>query len=303
MVGLFHPVLLLPEGIIERLTPPQLDAVLAHEPCHVRRRDNLTAAIHMIVEAVFWFHPLVWWIGVRLVKERERACDEEVLRLGSKPQVYAEGILSVCKFYVESPLTCVAGVTGANLRKRVELIMRNHVGTPLNLWRKLLLTTAGVVALAVPIVFGLEHATPILAEAHPQEAGANVPLYDVVLIKPDKSSGKNQYEKGGFYFITATGVTVHDLVRQAYGVEDSQIEGGPNWLNSDRYNIDAKATRPDGSIVDELSRLGGDVLRQRVGQANQFNLQAILGGSLPAHVPPRNQESSSIRIGHRQQWR
>ncbi len=61
--GLFRPVLLLPAGIAERLTPEQLQAILAHELCHVRRRDNLTAALHMLVQAVFWFHPLVWWIG------------------------------------------------------------------------------------------------------------------------------------------------------------------------------------------------------------------------------------------------
>ena len=58
----------------------QLEAVIAHELCHVRHRDNLIAAIHMFVETVFWFHPLVWWIGKRMVEERERACDEEVLR-------------------------------------------------------------------------------------------------------------------------------------------------------------------------------------------------------------------------------
>jgi beta-lactamase regulating signal transducer with metallopeptidase domain len=100
--GVFRPVLLLPAGIAERLNQSQLEAILAHELCHVRRRDNLTAAIHMAVQAAFWFHPLVWWLGARLVDERERACDEEVLRLGNKPQVYAEGILRVCKLYVES---------------------------------------------------------------------------------------------------------------------------------------------------------------------------------------------------------
>src|SRR5436190_878209 len=91
VVGFLRPILLLPEGIEKCLTPHQLEAVLAHELCHVRRRDNLTSAIHMIVEAVFWFHPLVWWIGSRLVDERERACDEAVLSLGSEPRVYAKG--------------------------------------------------------------------------------------------------------------------------------------------------------------------------------------------------------------------
>ena len=80
-------------------------------------RDNLSASIHMIVEAVFGFHPLVWWIGVRLVDERERACDEDVLRLGNERHVYAEAILNVCKYYLESPLVCVSGITGSDLKE------------------------------------------------------------------------------------------------------------------------------------------------------------------------------------------
>jgi bla regulator protein BlaR1 len=110
--GVLRPLLLLPEGIAQRLTPAQFQAVVAHELCHVRRRDNLAAAIHMVVEALFWFHPLVWWIEGRMVEERERACDEEVLRMATDPQDYAEGIVNVCKFYLESPLVCVSGVTG-----------------------------------------------------------------------------------------------------------------------------------------------------------------------------------------------
>jgi beta-lactamase regulating signal transducer with metallopeptidase domain len=108
VVGFFRPRLLCPAGIVERLTPSQLEAVLAHEVCHIQRRDNFTAAIHMIIEALFWFHPLIWWISARLMEERERACDEEVLESGSERQVYAESILKTCQFCVESPLTCVS---------------------------------------------------------------------------------------------------------------------------------------------------------------------------------------------------
>ena len=78
----------------------------------------------MAVQAIFWFHPLVWWIGARLVDERERACDAEVVRLGSDPRVYAESLLKTCQFYVESPLVCVSGVTGSDLKKGIEQIMR-----------------------------------------------------------------------------------------------------------------------------------------------------------------------------------
>ncbi len=150
-----HPVILLPEGITQRLTPAELKAILAHELCHVRRRDNLLAAIHMIVETVFWFYPLVWWIGSRLVAERESACDEEVLSLGNQPDVYADAILTVCKLYVETPLACVSGVTGASIRRRIESIMINPGTEGLNRSKKLLLAGAGLAALAGPVVIGM----------------------------------------------------------------------------------------------------------------------------------------------------
>jgi TonB family protein len=165
VVGWLRPILLLPAGIEEHLTPPQLEAVLAHERCHIRRRDNFTAAIHMISEGVFWFHPLVWWIGARLVDEREWACDEEVIRLGSDPRVYAEGILKTCEFYVESPLGCVTGVTGSNLKKRIEAIMRNRAREVVNLWKKVLLGAATVLAAAVPIGVGVLNVPRLQAQS------------------------------------------------------------------------------------------------------------------------------------------
>jgi hypothetical protein len=85
--------LLWPEGIVRHMDDAHLESVLAHEVCHVRRRDNLTSAIHMLVEALFWFHPVVWWMERQLVKERECACDEAVLQLGNEAAVYAESIL------------------------------------------------------------------------------------------------------------------------------------------------------------------------------------------------------------------
>jgi len=152
--GILHPVLLLPDGIAIRLTQAQLRTVLAHELCHVRRSDNLTATLHMLVEAIFWFHPLVWWLEVRMVDERERACDEEVLQAGHQAEVYAETILKVCEYYLQPPLTCMSGIAGSNLKKRMEQIMRNDVGENLKIRKKLLLGIAGVAALALPLTVG-----------------------------------------------------------------------------------------------------------------------------------------------------
>ena len=177
VVGWLRPILLLPVGIEEHLTPPQLNAVLAHELCHVGRRDNFTAGIHMISEAVFWFHPLVWWIGTRLVDERESACDEEVIRLGRNPRVYAESILKTCEFFVESPLACVTGVTGSDLGKRIEAIMNNRAGEAVNLWKKTLLSAAIVLAVVLPIGLGVLNAVRLHAQA--SQIAASGPAFGV----------------------------------------------------------------------------------------------------------------------------
>jgi bla regulator protein BlaR1 len=267
VVGLWRAILLLPAGMAERLTPAQLDAILRHELCHIRRRDNLYAAIHMVVEAVFWFHPLVWWIGARLVDERERACDEEVLRLGSEPRVYAEGILSVCRMYVESPLACVSGVTGADVRKRIEAILSNRTASQLNSGRKAALALAAVAALAFPVAVGIMNVKPGKA----QQAR---PKFEVASIKLSNDCGEPgsaprgnglQKKSGGGGPGPASPARVHvcgtleDLVEDAYvvfkdGYENRNggrlsrppLEGGPAWIRSDMYVIDAKAEGSPG---------------------------------------------------------
>lgn len=169
--GILRPALLLPQGIAERLNASQMDAILAHELCHVRRRDNLTAALHMLVEALFWFHPAVWWIRANLLEERERACDEAVLASRREALVYAEGILNVCKFYVEAPLNCVSGVTGSDLKKRIARIMAEHVARKLDGPRKLLLLLAALLAIGLPLTFGFVHAASAQAQPAPQKTG------------------------------------------------------------------------------------------------------------------------------------
>jgi uncharacterized protein (TIGR03435 family) len=143
-----------PRGLSDCLDDAQLETILTHEIWHVRRGDNLTAAMHMVVEAVFWFYPLVWWLRKRLSEERERACDEEVLRLPNSPDVYAESILKVCEFCVQSPLPCVSGVTSSDLKRRITYIMTEQVEQRLNLARKLLLAAAGLLGITLPVVAG-----------------------------------------------------------------------------------------------------------------------------------------------------
>jgi uncharacterized protein (TIGR03435 family) len=238
--GVLKPILLLPEGIDDRLTVGQLRSILAHELCHVRRRDNLAAAMHMLVESIFWFHPLVWWVGKRLVEERERACDEEVL--GAEPHVYAEGILNVCKFYLQSPIACASGVTGSDLKKRIEGIVANQVSTSLSTARKLLLAGAGIAAIGAPVLIGLWRVPS--GNAQSQEKL----VFEVASVKrldPAAPGGKL-----GFSLTPGGGIRANCpliwLITFAYRIDEAQLSGGPSWIRSDLYDIQAKPETFEG---------------------------------------------------------
>jgi bla regulator protein BlaR1 len=200
--GIVRPVLLWPAGISEHLQDSHLEAILAHEVQHVRRRDNLAAAMHMVVEAIFWFYPLVWWLGARLVEERERACDEEVLRRGMAAQIYAESILKTCAFCVESPLACISGVTGANLKQRIIRIMTRRPAEKLGLARKLLLAAIGLGTVAGPVVAGLVRIPPASAQSpqvnsDPKEVDSDNPIGGIQNSAAKFAGGTQTYHVGG----------------------------------------------------------------------------------------------------------
>ena len=255
VVGIARPRLLLPETIVEHLTPAQLRGVITHERCHIHCHDNLAAAIHMAVEALFWFHPVGWWIEARLVDERERACDEAVLRAGGQPSDYVEGILEVCRQSVGRQLTCVAGVTGSNLRERVETIMRNEIGRPMTRGRRGALAIGIVSALGGPIAGGALMAQSQvvvppsglafdIASVKPGKPWRNVPpsmlAIEATLLRRKMSSAQDSQ------FGADSPLLV--LIQVAYDVTALQVEGGPRWVRDDRYAIDARAagnTTPD----------------------------------------------------------
>jgi uncharacterized protein (TIGR03435 family) len=271
--GIVQPVLVWPQGISERLENGHLEAILAHELCHVDRRDNLSAAVHMVVEAIFWFHPMVWWLGVRLVEERESACDERVLEMGTDWQIYAESILKICEFCVRSPLDFVSGVTGADLKKRIVHIMAKNVSRKLDFSRKLLLGAAGLTAVAIPIAFGLLNAAQSRAESQAPVAGIIPPVYEAVSIKP-ASIKPNQSSSVSSRMIfhpaefTAANVTLEELMETIYGVEDAQIVGAPSWFKSEKFDMDAKW---DKSVIEALETLSQDQLaRERKRMLQEF---------------------------------
>ena len=75
-LGTLRPCVLLPAALLTRLPVDLLEALLAHELAHVRRWDYLANLLQSAVEALLFFHPVVWWLSARMRHERELVADE-----------------------------------------------------------------------------------------------------------------------------------------------------------------------------------------------------------------------------------
>ena len=110
--GIRRPAILLPAEADAWPVERRRD-VLLHELAHVKRHDFLIQLIARIACAVYWFHPLVWLAATRLREERERACDDHVLRAGAIPSAYATHLLEIARGLRAARATSLASVAMA----------------------------------------------------------------------------------------------------------------------------------------------------------------------------------------------
>ncbi len=126
-VGWFHPRVILPPAW-HGWSEAQLDAVLTHENEHVRRRDPLVQSLALVNRAVFWFHPLAWWIERQLSVLAEEACDAAVLARGHDPFEYSEYLMDLARAMQQAGARLnFAGLTmpGASLPRRIRRILED----------------------------------------------------------------------------------------------------------------------------------------------------------------------------------
>lgn len=94
--GLLRPKIVLPAFLTRELDPQSLCHVLAHELSHWKRFDQFVVCGQLLAQALCWFHPFLWYAGLRLRHERECACDEDAVRhTECSPKAYGESLLSV----------------------------------------------------------------------------------------------------------------------------------------------------------------------------------------------------------------
>jgi TonB family protein len=180
LAGLLRPVILLPDEA-RSWTEERRAAVLEHECAHVARLDHWW---HLAVEAVrclYWVNPLVWIAASRLMVERERACDDLVLKRGIDAHDYASHLLEIARQQRRLPVAAMAEVS--NLEGRLMAILDPEVRRN-TARRGALLVAVALVALTLPISLGgMSANSRTVAAVVVDASGAAVPNA-LVLLKP-----------------------------------------------------------------------------------------------------------------------
>lgn len=162
VIGWLRPAILVPTSALAQLSPPQLDAIIAHELAHIRRHDYLINVCQNLVETVLFFHPAVWWLSNRIRLEREQCCDDAAVAVCRDRVSYARALVALEESR-QSPETLALAATGGSLVTRVQRLL----GAP----QKPHARVPGWLALGLLVV-----TTTGLIAAHPQRAAVTPEL-------------------------------------------------------------------------------------------------------------------------------
>jgi len=277
-VGVLHPTAILPVGW-RAWSRQTRRAVLAHEFAHLRRHDAAVAGLAHLVQCLFWFHPLAWWLSRHIANLAELSCDAAALERMDDAAGYSRILLefadAVHRAGRRVALPGLAMAAGPDMGRRIDEVFELSAGTLRRLSRpEIVLALVGlpVLALAATVALG-RPVTPGPQAVAPQAAPTRPVQFEVASVKPCRDSlssggrggggfGKSGGRAGGPGGLSPERLdlnceTAMALIRSAYvrfagghfhamPGNDPPIEGAPGWVNSDRYTIDAKAPSAAG---------------------------------------------------------
>ena len=122
VLGWLKPVILLPTSTLVGLTPRQIELVIAHELGHVRRWDYVVNLLQVGIETALFYHPVVRWISQQVREEREKCCDDLVIKHCGDRLDYAKALHKLETFRSPSPTPALAATDG-QLVQRIERIV------------------------------------------------------------------------------------------------------------------------------------------------------------------------------------
>jgi bla regulator protein blaR1 len=234
VVGSLRPMVLVPVGALGGIPAEHLEALLLHELAHIRRRDYLVNILQSIAESLLFYHPAVWWVSEHIRAERELCCDDLAVSVTGDVLTYARALAQL-EYYRSANFNPALAANGGSLRNRIARLL----GKPRPVVRTNL--GPGVIAVAALLVVAAYGLFGQSAEPH-RFAVASIklnPSKTPLSIAAPMGAG---YRPGGRFVAGNAPVTF--LIQRAYAVLGFQVVGGPSWINTDGYDIEAK---PEGN--------------------------------------------------------
>ena len=169
VIGWVRPVVLIPMGMLVGLAPQQIEAILLHELAHIRRYDYLVNILQTIVETLFFYHPAVWWVSLRMKTEREYCCDDQVVSVHGDPLVYAHALAQLEELRSESLSLSIAANGGSLLYRLQRLVVSTSPSpqTGNRLVSRLDFRSLGANCLILSLFLSLSCGTARLSQAPP----------------------------------------------------------------------------------------------------------------------------------------
>jgi uncharacterized protein (TIGR03435 family) len=223
VVGWLRPVVLVPVGALTGLPPGHIEALLLHELAHIRRHDYLVNVLQSIVETLLFYHPAVWWISGHIRTERELCCDDMAVSVTGDVLTYARALAEL-EPARPAHVSAAMAASGGSLVHRIARLLGQSRPVPRTLAGPGIVATAILLAITAFAVFGQPAARPKF-EAASIKASATT---NFRMVRP--LPGRLEAD-----------APVRLLMQNAYTVQPFQIVGGPDWIDSTRYQVEAKA--------------------------------------------------------------
>ena len=277
VAGWARPYILLPVSALSGLSEPQLRAILAHELAHIRRHDYLVNLLQNAVETLLFYHPAVWWISRRVRQERENCCDDLAVAVCGDAIEYA-GALAQLEELRGGMAAPALAATGGDLLSRI----RRLTGEP---------AADGIPgSLGAAVAGALVLGAGMAAQVQPPKPAAPAPevKFDVASIRPcdphdnvaggrgrkgDAGGGSSSVSPGRLAFQC---MTLWEIIDSAYVLNSDRpllnaaglpfipehVRGGPAWIRSERFSIEAETDNPAASHADpRFDRPGVKLMR------------------------------------------
>ncbi|HLQ79417.1 MAG TPA: M56 family metallopeptidase, partial [Terriglobia bacterium] len=250
-VGVLRPTILLPLDW-RQWDSTKLDAVLAHERSHIRRRDPAIQFISVIHRSLLWISPLSWFLDRRIVRTAELISDDDAIVVAQDRASYAEILLEFVQRSAGRNHHSF-GVPMARYDrpdKRIRRILNSAtIPSAVTHWG-----IAAILGFAASALYLAAAASPQSAAAQDKPKPVALMEFEVASIKPVQpndphGSGLKVYRGGRVAIHTAS---LKGLISTAFGVSYWQISGGDEWVGKDYYNVEANPSESMRSSIKDF---------------------------------------------------